>query len=489
MIKGKYDLGEVGFVDCNFAYNDISNILHEYMHHKLGTSTIFGFVNFILEQTEIGLNNEDLKKISRTMQKAYLVLNENYALFHQLAIISCSSKDRYERFVTEFKKSENYAIYHGKKILNILSKNNAKDLLETNIINRIAFIAMNIDFTKLSEKDLLNNEYIEAKIIENSKDFDPNERYTILLKSLEKLLNHNDVNNITDDMLLKYTGLQSFERNKENFLKVLNLYKKRFEVQNIDTSILIKNIESIKNTSEDNFILEEVSKKDVYKIFDIIRPMPLNNNYEEFFPNKVTEEHLNCGVMRVLLRDNKNYSIEFYAIVVFYDVILGHEYRFFVDKNSLRDMIVKFNKLIMIYCEYYNRFISEFPIIKSKNIFLEINNTYSKCKEFFINDMSEGRETMIHEGNDRVFFIFSKQKDDNIFVMYFFKEVMGLIKKDIEDKLFNIISVDDEGLDREFYKNNTDWWKYEDIIRVIMGTYIMDAEHKFPTLGRRINIK
>lgn len=174
-----------------------------------------------------------------------------------------------------------------------------------------------------------------------------------------------------------------------------------------------------------------------------------------------------------------------YAIVIFYDVVQGKEYIFYLSKERLSEVIDKFEKPIVIFYEDYNEIINNFQVIKNRIIFLEINNNYKKCKEFIQNDMSVGREAMIHILNSGVFFLFVKQKDGNVFVMHFFNEVMNLIKNDMKEKFFNQVMVDDSAIDNCFYINNSDWCKYEDVIRSIATTYIIDFEHKFEGLGHR----
>jgi len=217
MIKGQYNLQDTAFVDCNFAYSDISNIVHEYMHHKLETSTILGIVNFMMEQT----NDENVISISNFLKKVSLLVNENYAMFHQLAFIKHCFNNRYNDVVNKFNKSENFESFYGKRILNMLDNHSIEDLLSSNIINRIAVMSMNINIYKLDKNDLLNYNYIE---LETSKDeFNPNYRYIKLLKALEKLLKEISLKNITDDMLLTQAGIEVIDNNKKNFLKVLYL--------------------------------------------------------------------------------------------------------------------------------------------------------------------------------------------------------------------------------------------------------------------------
>lgn len=65
MIDGQYNFDDTAFIDCNRGYKDISNIVHEYMHQKLATSTIFGLVNFMLDQSE----DDNIKEISGFFKK------------------------------------------------------------------------------------------------------------------------------------------------------------------------------------------------------------------------------------------------------------------------------------------------------------------------------------------------------------------------------------------------------------------------------------
>lgn len=484
MIKGEYNLQDTAFVDCNFAYSDISNIIHEYMHHKLETSTILGIVNFMMEQT----SDENVIKISDFFKKVSLVVNENYAIFHQLALIKHCFNDRYNDFVDKLKKSEYYGTFYGKRILNILDNNSIEDLLSSNIINRIAFMSMNVDIYNLDKNDLLNYNYIEIEFSKN--DFNPNERYIKLLKTLEKLLKGISVKNITDDMLLIQSGIEVIDNNKNNFLKVLNLYKEKFQEHGIDIKIINQNIYNLEQTDEENFILKNVTSEDTYSIFDIVRPMSLNENYKKFYPSKVEDMHFKCNVMKIMIVNDKvKVQDSVYAIVIFYEVVTGKQYIFFFSKEFLSKVVDKFKNPIVVFYEDYNDIINDLPAIKNRIIFLEINNTYRKCKEFIQNDMSAGRETMIHRLNKGVFFFFVKQKDGNIFIMYFFNEVINLMKNDIKEKFFNQVTVDDSDIDNCFYFNNSDWCKYEDVIRSITGTYIMDLEYKFEVLGHRTILK
>ncbi|NFR85437.1 MULTISPECIES: hypothetical protein [unclassified Clostridium] len=481
MIKGEYNLQDTAFVDCNFAYDDISNIIHEYMHHKLETSTILGIVNFMMEQT----SDKNVIKISEFFKKVSLIVNENYAIFHQLALIKHCFNDKYNDFVDKFKRSEYYSTFYGKKILNIVDNNSIEELLSSNIINRIAFMSMNIDIYKLDKKELLNYKYIEIEFSKN--EFNPNERYIKLLKTLEKLLKENNVKNITDDELLTQSGVEVIENNKNNFMKILDLYKMKFEEYGIDTKIINKNIYNVEQTDEENFILNNVTSEDTYNIFDVVRPMPLNENYEKIYPLKIEDIHFKCNVMKIMIANDDKVKLPdyVYAIVIFYDVVTGKQYIFYLSKESLSEVSDKFKNAIVIFYEDYNDIINNFQEIKNRTIFLEINNNYKVCKEFIENDMSTGREAMVHRLNNGVFFLFVKQKDGNVFVMYFFNQVINLIKNDLKEKFFNQVKIDKSAIDNCFYINSSDWCKYEDVIRSIAGTYIMDLKHKFEVLGYR----
>lgn len=480
MIKGEYNLQDTAFVDCNFAYKDISNIIHEYMHQKLETSTIFGIVNFMLEQSE----DTNISKISELFKKVSLIVNENYATFYELASIKYCDKVKYNDFIEKFKKGKYYKTFYGKKILGILNDNSIEDLMKSNIINRIAFMSMNIDVNKFNKQNLLNYSYIESQF--NKDDFNPNERYIKLLKTLEKLLKEKDVIDITDDMILAESGIEIINNSKKNFLNVLNLYKEKFEEAGIDTKIIRKNISKVENVEEDKFILTNATQEDIDSVFDTVKPMLLNENYETLYPEKIENKYFKCSVMRIMLYDDKvKFPVNAYAMVVFFDVVIGKEYIFFVTKECIRELINRFDNSILIFSDDYKEIINNFPIIKNRMIFLEVNNSYLNCKDIIKDDISNGREVMIHTLNNGVFFLFVKQKDGNVFVMYFFNEVMKLIKKDIDNKYFKQILVDDTIVDNCFYLDSSDWYKYEDVMRSITGTYIMDMQHKFEGLGHR----
>lgn len=409
-----------------------------------------------------------------------MIVNENYTCFHQLAMIKACMEERYKDYVVNFKKSNYYSSFYGKKILNLLDKYSVYDLLSTNIINTIAFMAMNIDVSKLNSDKLLDYTYISKEFIEKSYKFNPNERYVCLLKALEKLLEENDIKEITEQMLVEKSGLNIIENSKDNVLYILELYKKQFETRNIDAQIINNNIKEVKKIKDDDFIIKEVSEQNVYNMFDFVRPRPLNNNYKVTCIEKFNVEYLQCNVMKIMIKDNK------YEQVILYDTFMGKEYIFISDKSVLTQIINKFNNNIIIYAEDYEEIINRFPTLKNRTIFLEINNHYNKCKEFINGNVSSKKETMIIQFNDGIFFVFLKQKDGNIFVMYFLEQVINILKKDINEGLFNLISLDNEKLDNCFYNKKNDWSIYEHIMRSIMGIYAMDREHVFKDFGIRV---
>lgn len=477
MIKGRYNFEDTAFIDCNFAYEDMSSIIHEFMHTKLTISTLFGIVNFML----VNNKNKKIIKISRLFKESSTIVNENYALFYQIVFIKKIYKERYNEFINEFISSEYYYSYYGKRILKILSKVDVNDLLESRIIERIAFMAMNINFYELDSTRLLDEKYIENSLINKGYEFSPDNRYIKMLKALDSLLDKYNILDITDEILLKETNVNIIEANKENFFNILLLYKKQFVNEDANTNIIDSNIENIRKTDKDNFFIESVTEEDGYNIFDIVRPMSINNTFSIFNPERLEENHLKCEVLRILI-DNKNV----YATLLFLDVVEGNEYSFYATKDGLRKVLLRYKNSIVIFYEDYNIIKKDFPFLKDRKLFLEINNNYEACKKYISGEINYKKEAMIYQLNDGVFFLFVKQKDGNIFVMYFLNQVIRKIEKDIEDGFFYLVELDNNDLDGCFYTENTDWFKYEDVIRSIAKTYIMDRDFKFKTLGSRV---
>ncbi|RAJ03013.1 hypothetical protein DET54_101208 [Paenibacillus pabuli] len=466
--------------------------IHELSHMFLARGTSFGAFNFIIEEgKKYCLENfklQDMDKlnlISKRLIEASDITHECLSYYSQFAYLKSSNPEEFRERIIDLKKTDSYVAHKIHLIIDFLEDENWEVIFNSTVLFRTARLAMNIRSDLLFNENLLQEEYlVQSLLIKHGLDFNPNKRFIMLVNSLKKLLKSYPIGSITDEILLSEAGLYSIECSKETVLDFFAFMRKLFikycfPTEPVDT--VINNTRNAKPTNMND--LNEPTEDDILEILDLIRPAVINTNYNYEFHLSFDEVQSIDGIISsfwiVIIGDMYQ--------LIFDEIAKGTRYVIFADKNICKLSLAKYNLPIIIYSEDYEKLLIEFPEIDKRELFIYTEQPYLNSKEFIKAYSSEQRELMFYFLNNEIIVVFIKLKSNAIFTMFHTKYSIKLIYKDIKNKFFRYINT--EGIiDDVFWKENRDWWKYEDIIKSLTQTTMFRIDPEIPPLGRRINL-
>lgn len=469
----------------------ISLSIHEFSHMFLARGTSFGAFNFIVEEgKKYCLENlilhdmEKLNSLSKRLIEASDITHECLSYYSQFAFLKNADPEKFKEEIKDLKRTDSYTAHKIHLVTYFLEEENWEEIFNSTVFFRTARLAMNIRSSLLYDENLLQEEYlVQSLLIKQSLDFNPNKRFIKLINSLKKLLKLYPVGSITDEMLLSDAGLYSMECSKEEVLDFFSFIKKLFIKYHFPTApidMVINNTRNAKQTINFND-KNEPTEEDILEVLDLIRPTVVNTNYKyEFhwaFEDIQNIEGIISSFWIVI-------SGDVYQLI-FDEIAYGTRNVILADKHICKLSLAQYNLPLIIYSEDYEKLLSDFPEIKEKEIFIYDERPYLNTKEFISTYSSEPREIMFYFLNDEIIVVFIKLDNNAIFTMLHTKYSLKLIYKDIKNKFYKYINSKGT-IDDVFWKNDRDWWKYEDIIKSLTQTTMLRIDPEIPPLGQRI---
>ncbi|TGE34945.1 hypothetical protein E4K67_28085 [Desulfosporosinus fructosivorans] len=496
-VLGKYSFQDIVYLESNYRHEDIFiPSIHELMHMYLIKNSYFGTLAFFINQEYTNnlfnfdngnLNqNEILSYFLKLLKEASEITYESIAYYAQYAYIKMEkNNNEYLDNVTKLKDIDVYKMYKLKRMLKFLDRKDWMELLSNNFIIRIGFIALNINMLSFVEKGIFNKNNLINMLVNESLDYKPDKRFSLLLEVLDDLLEVEDANNITDEMIIKKANISTQKIDKNGLLEVLNYLKSQYQLLNISVDLLEKNIDILLNRSEEDFITKDINEKKVYEDLDLIKPIAIKNNYEIINNIPIDKFKLDIGLFSSIWIVNMN---RFY-LLMFDDLGWGKRYLFYASHNECKDILCKYELPLILFYEDYEELLRRFPQIVNRELFIYLEMPYAIIKTTIEKYISDGREIMLHKLNDDVIFLFIKLKGKSVLVTQLVRYTLKSIAQDIKDKNFNYVNVDKETrVDGCFWFNDKDWWKYEDIIKSISQKSFFNEDPSTPGLGYRMRI-
>ncbi|APQ60626.1 hypothetical protein PPOLYM_01872 [Paenibacillus polymyxa] len=489
-ILAQYNFNSVTHVESNQYYTHTDEILllaiHEFSHLNLTQSTSFGAFNFILETAKKHyINNLEvefvlfLEEISKILVECSEITQECLSHYLHYAAVKFSDKEGYQKKIDDFKKTDAFVCYKISKIVTLLEHKDWRNILKSNIVFRIASLAMNVKKEFFYNECIMRGEYLTQNIIKYNNDFMPDYRFIRLLDALNHLLETTEIDSITDGKLLSKANLVSTDFSKDFFIELANYLKDIFReyalpIAPIDNLIKL-------NTSLD----KPIQINDISDLFDLIRPSSINDNYE-MVPMR-SLYHYESENIQGIFSSVWIVIVEKSYMVMFDDVSLGKRYFFLADMKDCESLLLKYDLPITVYSEDYEDILIQIPLLIEREVFIYHDSPYKKSKIFIEKHLSKQKEIMFCNLNSDIVVVFIKLEGDSILVMFHTKYSLQLIVNDIKEGKYKYIN-SPTNIDGVFWNKNTDWCKYEDIIKSFSQTYVFDPNPKIPPLGNRVNI-
>lgn len=457
---GVYDFNSFTRIDP-FADNDITYTrFHELIHFNLTGSTIFGVTNYIVDQLSWRTKEEiiPLNKISEKLVKASVKVHEAVAVFYQYAMLkSIEGDDTYSAAIKELETNNKQYFNYVKSILFLLEEYKLEDILQSNIVYKMAMWSLNGDITKLPNNMLRKPgklwNYFTHPV--DGEKYNPNTRFKILIKSLKKLLNEYNLNEITDQLILNESNLKN-TFNEDDFLENLKVWLFK-ELCTNKTKLVLE--ELLENSKTEQSLENYSEERLIEEYWNATHPTALNARYETLKKDFAELDFSNvCAIYLIPVEQQSE------VILAAVNVMEGINYIDIMSEDKASEFLTGCKKKIIISHENYQvlKTNSAINIFLNKNFFVYVDIPYIRSDSFIEKNISIGKEIMLTQFGENLYHIIIKMKDKNgVIIIPLFDSALTRIASEIESGKYIPINNFENSV---FFNNGLCTFCYEDII-------------------------
>ena len=460
ILQGQYNLHNA-FIDCNSAYSDFAVFAHELAHYSLTKNTLFGILHFLIEQINepVFSEKQNLSKIISIMTDASERTQEVYAMYYQLLHVSSQYGRFFKSYYFNFKQHLYYSMYQFSDFEWMFGDCGLNN--NTQLMDRICAIAMNVDITKCLEIVALSTqENLFHAISKNRSIYMPDFR----LEKMTSLIHNNgpaSVSKMEDYEIANESGIEYNDFSTSTVLTMLKKLKLWLDNMGISSSLVQRNINNI----EDNHIelkYNQIKDEDfVDKMKQTILPECLNYKYRQIelksFPCKAI-----AGAEIMTLFDS--FPL---CLCELTDIRCSYNYILQADIKNVSQFIANYAFPVQFYFDDYATVPNNWPDLIDRPIFFILKNPYYEYKNLISNYMHPQKYAFILQMNDGVFFLFSFGKENNKFNTCQSMININFVLSDFEKEFFTYPDI-------SFLTNYDEWQNYLRIISYFSGKNFLD---------------
>jgi len=459
-LLGQYNLSNV-FIDCNSAFSNFPVFSHELAHYSLTKNTLFGILHFLMEQIDepIFNKNQNLSRIISIMTDASERTQEVYAMYYQLLHISSQYRRLFKSYYFNFKQHPYYSIYQFSDFEWMIGNCGLNN--NTQLMDRICAIAMNIDITNCLEMVALSSqENLLHAISKNRSRYMPDFR----LEKIISLIHNNGVTSVSemdDCEIASASGIEYCDFSTSTVLAMLKKLKLWLENIGISSSLVQRNIINIEDNHIELKYYQAKGEDFVDKMRQTILPECLNYKYRqielESFPCKDS-----VGAEIITL-----YDLSPMCLCELTDVRCNYNYILQTDIKNVNQFLKDYVFPIQFYFDDYAAVPNKWPDLIDRQIFFILKNPYYEFRDLIFNHMHPQKFAFILQMNDGVFFLFSFGKENNIFYTCQSMININFVLSDFEKGFFTYP-------DFSFLTRCDEWRNYLRIISYFSGKNFLD---------------
>lgn len=483
MIQGKYDYGDLVYIDSKYTHSEGDVIYHELTHHAITQGSLYGVLEIVLKHISVWYG-ENISQSLAELSNASLTTQEMTAIYAQGIYYKLSGEGKLQTFERRLHESDYYKKYCISGFDEILHyKQNDRDV--NSLLTVIAVMALSIDFT-LAEPNWKNPLQIRNLIINNQMQYHVDYRYRCLVKSALQLIKQGE--SLTEKKILQVSGITCLERSYDNVTAMLQRLTKQLSAQyGIDVIELQNKINDVLVSKEQFSAKPNFGQK----------VLPALLNYEFTFPPssiKVCDSQMHTVTIALhnesFIAHGIGSESDKVDCLIFHNVVIGWRYPVLYKRTKTISFLSEFNREIIVNLEEYDEFKRDIPISPGRRIFYRYDG---KWGDFVSKIRSKSTPFVhLHEATPLVYCVFVINEDKEVFFTLQLKNVITYILEDISKgkMIYANMPENNQKIKDCFYLTETDWCRYDDVVATAINRTFTDfSDNKFPTIGRRINLE
>jgi len=440
-------------------------LFHETSHQYLYGTTTYGYIIGLLDRLSIINPNDNIliKSAAEVLSVNAQKINEGVATFFELFMKAIDFPNELDSCIKNLKWSEDIRKKYYKAVEDLLPFIKQKDGLKLAL--DIADIALGVDFSKIPRNILRNSKELNRFIVDsdNVKQFRPDSRYSILAKGvLNNIKNQQLPSEICVDKIAEQLGIEYIQLNSDIQFKLMNWIREEFSIE-LDEKLCFYNTipKQVLMSSGNLFI----------NLYKLGHPTPLDKRFNIVTCGSVPEINREQGIL-LLHWQNEQF------VMVFYDVKEGICYNYEAKYDEVVNICQRMNMPVILLLNTYQ-------LLKDNNLLTNIENSVPvfflyidmpyQLSKGYIKKSCNKPDAFLFEHYE-VPFLFVKDKRKKYCFIQTFALNKDLMAKDIRNKYFNLVSISDEYIRRNFSVNlNT-----EDLINIVHAIFLTKLNDREP---------